>query len=58
MYESHNHDIANPYTENLIYTDTYKPGDYVKVEPIEASDEMGTSQQYLISGKFIRLDGK
>ena len=33
-------------------------GDYVKVEPIEASDEMGTSQQYLISGKFIRLDGK
>lgn len=55
-FASHNHQINNPYTENLIYTDTYKAGDYVKVEPIVSSDKLFTSQQYLISGKFVRLE--
>lgn len=54
-YESHNHDINNDYTDNIIYTDTLKPGDYVSIDPIMSED--GTSQQYIIQDKIVRLDG-
>jgi hypothetical protein len=54
-FESHNHDVDNDYTNNIIYTDTLKPGDYVSIDPIMSED--GTSQQYIIQDKIVRLDG-
>jgi hypothetical protein len=55
QYESHNHDIDNDYTDNIIYTDTLKPGDYVSIMPMMSED--GTSQQYIILDQIVRLDG-
>lgn len=55
QYESHNHDINNDYTDNIIYTDTLKPGDYVSIMPMMSED--GTSQQYIILDQIVRLDG-
>jgi len=55
QYESHNHDIDNDYTDNIIYTDTLKPGDYVSIMPMVSED--GSSQQYVILDKIVRLDG-
>lgn len=56
-YESHNHDIDNDYTDDIIYTDTLKPGDFVSIMPMPSSDDQ-TQQQYIILDKIVRLDGK
>ena len=55
-FESHNHDIDNPYTDNIIYTDTWKVGDIVMLLPITAADDK-TVVQFAVFGKWIRLDG-
>nr|UWI22588.1 MAG: Protein of unknown function (DUF2577) [Bacteriophage sp.] len=52
-YESHNHDINNSYTDNIIYTDTLKAGDYVSIMPLEQS--AGDKQQYIILDKIVHL---
>lgn len=49
MYESHNHDIDNNYTDNIIYTDTLKKGDMVSLIPIEGD------QLYILENKVVRL---
>lgn len=54
-YESHNHSIDNDYTDSIIYTDTLVAGDYVSIMPMLSED--GTSQQYIILDKIVRLDG-
>lgn len=54
-FESHNHDIDNDYTDNIVYTDTLKAGDYVSIMPMMSED--GSSQQYIILDKIVRLDG-
>lgn len=46
-YESHNHPIDN----DLVWTDTLKPGDLVSIEPIYGQDE----QLYLIKDRVIKL---
>lgn len=48
-YESHNHDINNDYTNNIIYTDTLKAGDDVAIMP------MLNNQQYIVLDKIVRL---
>lgn len=53
LFESHTHEINNPYTDNIIYTDTLKPGDLVSVDPIEQIE--GFSQQYVIENKIVHL---
>lgn len=52
-YASHTHDINNPYTDNIIYTDTLKPGEYVSIMPIQQVE--GTTQQYIILDKIVHL---
>lgn len=52
-YESHTHEINNPYTDNIIYTDTLKPGDLVSIFPIQQIE--GFSQQYIITDKLVHL---
>lgn len=52
-YASHTHDIKNPYTDNIIYTDTLKPGEYVSIMPIQQVE--GTTQQYIILDKIVHL---
>ena len=42
LFESHTHEINNPYTDNIIYTDTLKPGEYVSIMPIQQVE--GTTQ--------------
>ncbi len=55
-YASHNHDIHNDYTENIIMTDTWHVGDTVLMIPIVGQDNK-TVEQYAVIGKFVRLDG-
>lgn len=50
-YESHNHDIDNDYTENFIYTDTLKVGDWVSVLPCEGAE----GQLYIINEEVVKL---
>lgn len=52
-YESHTHEINNPYTDNIIYTDTLKVGDYVSIFPLQQTE--GDTQQYLILDKIVHL---
>ena len=52
-FASHTHEINNPYTDNIIYTDTLKPGDYVSIIPFQQTE--GYSQQYFISDKIVHL---
>ncbi len=52
-FASHNHDIHNDYTDNIIYTDTLKPGDYVSILPIH--ETYGDRQQYLVLDKVVHL---
>jgi len=52
-FASHNHDIDNDYTDNIIYTDTLVAGDYVSIMPMMSED--GTSQQYIILDKIVHL---
>ena len=52
-FESHTHAIDNPYTDNIIYTDTLKAGDYVSIQPLQQTE--GTSQQYIILDKIVHL---
>lgn len=47
----HTHGIANPYTDDIIYTDTLKPGDLVSVYPIEFEGE----QLFMVESKMVRL---
>lgn len=54
-YASHNHGIDNDYTDTIVYTDTLVAGDYVSIMPMLSED--GTSQQYIILDKIVRLDG-
>ena len=49
LFASHTHEINNPYTDNIIYTDTLKPGEYVSIMPIQQVE--GTTQQYIILDK-------
>ena len=51
-YESHNHPVDNDET----WTDTLKAGDHVAMIPVEASDDMQTSQQYYVLAKVVRPD--
>lgn len=53
LFESHTHEINNPYTDNIIYTDTLKPGDLVSIFPIQQIE--GFSQQYIITDKLVHL---
>lgn len=45
----HTHEIANPYTETFITTDTLKAGDYVTVLPLKGA------QQFVILGRVVYL---
>jgi len=47
----HTHGIANAYTDDIIYTDTLKPGDLVSVYPIEFEGE----QLFMVESKMVRL---
>ena len=47
----HTHPINNPYTDDIIYTDTLKAGDIVSVLPIKGG------QKYIITDKLIDLIG-
>ena len=51
----HEHSIDNDYTDTVIYTDTLVEGDYVSIMPMMSED--GSSQQYIILDKIVRLDG-
>lgn len=53
LFASHTHEINNPYTDNIIYTDTLKPSDYVSIMPIQQVE--GTTQQYIILDKIVHL---
>lgn len=53
LFASHTHEINNPYTDNIIYTDTLKTGDYVSIMPIQQVE--GTTQQYIILDKIVHL---
>ncbi len=46
---SHAHGIDNDYTDDVVYTDTLKPGDKVSVMP------MSGSQQYIVLDKVVHL---
>lgn len=48
-FQSHNHDIDNDYTDDIIYTDTLKVGDFVSVLPIKGG------QQFIVTDKLIYL---
>ncbi|WP_251455286.1 DUF2577 family protein [Veillonella intestinalis] len=53
-FASHTHEINNPYTDNIIYTDTLKPGDRVSVTPVY--DPSGQEDQlYIIEDEVVRL---
>ncbi|WP_110955759.1 DUF2577 domain-containing protein [Anaerosinus massiliensis] len=52
-FASHNHDIDNDYTNNIIYTDTLKAGDTVSIMPMMSED--GSSQQYIVLDKIVHL---
>lgn len=56
-FASHNHDIDNDYTDTIIYTDTWKPGDLVELTPIYSTRDQKAGQQFIISKKLVRLDG-
>jgi hypothetical protein len=51
QYESHNHEIDNDYTDNIVYTDTLKVGDRVSVIPVYGQD----AQLYIIEDKVVKL---
>lgn len=53
LFASHTHEINNSYTDNIIYTDTLKPGEYVSIMPIQQVE--GTTQQYIILDKIVHL---
>lgn len=53
LFASHTHEINNPYTDNIIYTDTLKPGEYVSIMPIQQVE--GTTQQYIILDRIVHL---
>lgn len=53
LFASHTHEINNPYTDNIIYTDTLKPGEYVSIMPIQQVE--GTTQQYIILDKIVQF---
>lgn len=46
---THDHAISNNYTDDIIYTDTLKPGDLVSVMP------MLGGQLYIILDKVVKL---
>lgn len=48
-YQSHNHDINNDYTNDIIYTDTLKAGDLVSIFPLE------DNQLFIITDKLVKL---
>lgn len=54
-FASHNHDINNDYTDNIIYTDTLKPGDHVAIMPFVKEEEETTGQQFIILDKIVHL---
>lgn len=47
----HTHGINNPYTDDIIYTDTLKPCDWVTVFPVEMEGE----QLYMVTAKMVKL---
>lgn len=48
-FASHNHDISNDYTADIIYTDTLKAGDRVSIFPIDGG------QLYILGQKVVKL---
>lgn len=50
----HTHPINNPYTDDITYTDTLKPGDFVSIMPMMSSED-GSAQQYIILDKIVHL---
>lgn len=55
-FTSHNHDIHDDYTENIIMTDTWHTGDKVLMVPIVGQDNKSV-EQFVILCKLVRLDG-
>ena len=47
----HTHPIDNYYEDEIIYTDTLEPGDWVTVVPVEMEGE----QLYMITAKMVKL---
>lgn len=54
-FASHNHDIDNDYTDDIIYTDTLKVGDSVCIMPMMESDD-NSNQTYIILDRIVRAD--
>ena len=52
-FASHNHDIHDDYTDDIIYTDTLVNGDYVSIMSMMSED--GSAQQYIILDKIVHL---
>ena len=50
----HAHPINNPYTDDIIYTDTLKAGDWVSVYPVEAEGSM-QGQLFMVESKMVKL---
>lgn len=56
-HHSHTHEIANPYTDTIIYTDTdLKIGYRVAIMPMKDSID-GSKQQYIVLCHIRRPDG-
>lgn len=51
---SHAHGIDNDYTDDIIYTDTLKAGDWVSVYPVEAEGSM-QGQLFMVESKMVKL---
>jgi len=51
----HTHDIDNDYTDDIIYTDTLKPGDWVSVYPVETEDGTMKGQLFMVESKMVKL---
>lgn len=54
-FASHNHEINNDYTDDIIYTDTLKIGDAVAIMPMLDTDD-NTTQTYIILDRLVRAD--
>lgn len=53
----HTHPINNAYTDDIIYTDTLKVGDWVTVFPVEnekEGDDEG-NQLFMVTAKMVKL---
>ena len=51
----HTHGIDNDYTDDIVYTDTLKPGDWVSVYPVGTSDGTMKGQLFMVESKMVKL---